>query len=154
MKTLAITLTLLMGFSSSAQFQSPVPILWQCSADCFTLGGNDGTNLYYYGNVKGSAYLTKQDAFTSLKNECSGDTLLLKRTFKGTYNQASVDQVFDRDITYYVHGYREHTRSYQVINTQTKAQFNTSEATEANSCEVIQLQDIPVNQVNGDPAVG
>jgi hypothetical protein len=109
MKTTMITLALLMGLSSHAQTQppTPVPTVWQCSADCFTLGGSDGANLYYYGNVKGYAYLSKSDAFHSLKNSCSGSTLLLKRILKGVYNQNTVENIFQRDVSYYWRGYSE-----------------------------------------------
>jgi hypothetical protein len=129
----------------SAQAAPPAKF---CQAECFWLG-QDAQTLHYGGSLRGIDTDSTR-AFGGLQTECSGG-LLLKRTLKGVSVTQQVRSFYESQsesrtrlgYRYSVQEQRGRTVQYTILVPQLSAQFETVEATPANSCRDAQESDYP-----------
>jgi len=149
--------------SASAFAQTTTPTAWECQADCFSFGGNDGASLFYDGRVTTPLFFDEQKAFDTLQSYCD-EGVLVVRTLKGTTSETTIDQHWDENSQYstredwyglrVVHSSQQSTQ-YQVINHQLRGIFDVQTATPANSCKVKPVWSFPVRFTpNGDVIQG
>ena len=166
MKPLNMGLCALVSFFSLQTFAQTyvMPDVWECSADCFDLAGQDGATLNYIGKQTSDVYYNREDAMSDLQEQC-GNGLLAIRKLQGTLSYAQrrkIDETTMRSSAnsethyhgsyyYYYNGryysyYPEpHSSSssssttthqtYQTIDHSTRAIFQFLEATPGNSCK-------------------
>ncbi len=122
---------------------------FSCEAECFSIG-SDGSSLFYEGKFLSDVHLERRTAFRELKYWCPG--LLVKRTLKGIHDEVTLENHYDQSwhINWWRDNQTTHTRSYQIINHQSRATFEAVEATEENSCNPDSIDDNEVPSCSGD----
>ncbi len=140
---------------TTASPQAPKHYL--CQAECFVITAN-GVSLTYAGgseSIRTNAIRALQD----LKNNCGYPNLLLHRTLIGIKSTEQTTPVTETEYTwkqgYRFNRYHQKVTTYTVTNTETKAEFKTEEATEADSCRELLPEEVPpLRDLNGVTILG
>jgi hypothetical protein len=148
---LACSFTPALSFARAASVAPIDDSYWICHADCFVAGGDDGSNLFYAGNLISEPSLDEQTAFDDITDQCDGGELY-HRTLVKTETETTTAVFNQAKEIYWWRGSGYWSNTEVIKNHRLRGIFKMKEATLTNACEKKPASKITINETgDGDP---